>query len=164
MQEQPLSTPILKSLQKVFLWVAWLAARSSRNPQISAPLDFGATEKEGETPSETALTLSLTSPRSRDPAQQSALRILAGALAVGEAASPQLEETRWGWQRGEERCERCGDAAGGLQGRFRPHSRLRCPGGRELPGGDAARPGASPNSRAGRGSPRPAYLLLTVCL
>lgn len=41
---------------------------------------------------------------------------------------------------------------------------LRCETGRELRGGNLAGPGASPYSRARRGSSRPAYLLLTVCL
>lgn len=43
-------------------------------------------------------------------------------------------------------------------------TRLRCRRGLELQGGNLAGPGASPNSGARRGSPRPAYLLLTVCL
>ena len=102
MREQPSSTPIFKS-PKVFFWVAWLAARSSQSPQISAPLDFERVETQEETPDEKALTLSLTSRRSWNPAQQSALGILAGAQVVRAAASPRLEETRWGWRRGGER-------------------------------------------------------------
>lgn len=124
-QEQPVSTPIFESRQKVFLWVAWLAALSSGNPRISAPLDFfGGARIEGGTPDETAFTLSLTSRKSRNPAQQSALGILSGALAVGEAASLRLKKTRWGWQRGGERKD-ARDTEAKRQScgrRFRPHS------------------------------------------
>lgn len=72
-------------------------------------------ETQEETPDENALTLSLTSWRSWNPAQQSALGILAGARVVGEAASPRLEEPRWGWQRGGERRDAT-DAEAELEG------------------------------------------------
>ena len=74
--------------------------RARRSPH---PWIFERVETQEETPDEKTLTLSLTSRRSWNPAQQSALGILAGAQVVGEAASPRLEQTRWGWQRGGER-------------------------------------------------------------
>lgn len=75
--------------------------------------------------------------------------------------------SRGGGGRGEVRAET--RETHGPRGRARPKTppalpRPRRPRGRELPGGNLAGPGASPNSRAWRGSPRPAYLLLTVCL
>lgn len=58
-------------------------------------------------------SLALTSLRSRNPAHQGALGVLPGALAVGEAAWPRFQKTRWGWQRGGEGTDARGAEASG---------------------------------------------------
>lgn len=122
---------------------------------LRSPGFWGVGGGEEKTPDETALSLA-DIPEKQKPRTP-------GALAGGEAASPRLQETRWGWQRGHERTdargaeterERCGQTFGRTP-------RLRRCGWRELQGGKAAGPGLP---RARRGSSRPAYLLLTVCL
>ena len=98
--------------------------RARRSPY---PWIWGRVETQEETPDEKALTLSLTSRRSWNPAQPSALGILAGAQVVAEAASPRLEQPRWGWQRGGER-RAATEAEAELEGRgrrLRPHSLRR---------------------------------------
>ncbi|KAM5326181.1 uncharacterized protein AAES06_013251 [Glossophaga mutica] len=96
----------------------------------------------------------------RHPGEAGARRDRAhgGPPARGDAAAPRPGRAGWGWQRGRERRR---DAVVGLGAAIPPP-----PPGCAVSLGESRREGteragASPESGAQRGSPRPAYLLLT---